>query len=542
MGHPVRLLFALCVLAVVPVLIANVDGNCVTATPEDCKTYKYIPGISSVAKGFDITTMSQKQYPIIQMKTTPGKACIVCPNPLQHHDFQKLPDVFADWSATSQCHWKIDTSSFPSSAEIIASLGKRVKNNWTIGLGPLLVRNVSEQVVYLGSHSSETDFVNKKMLRDKYSFTKHEVHCGYYKFGLKRNIPLNSMFVSWLKRLKNPYNSKNNAEYEELIQLYGTHYIHRGELGGHTEEVTALKTCELSLDGLTVDEVGDCLWSEASTQVFRMGKKTTRHEVCQKAQKRQLSNQLFSKKYDERFVKATSRSLNDISLLFMGSESRSEMLTWMKNLNKEPDIISYSLTPIHELVNFSPTIKKNLKMAITNYIRSRAFRRKCPTCPKDTMPSPLKPCRCLCKQNAQITQDCCPKQRGLAMLTVKVNKGETLYGDVIGQTDGFVTVCLEKKCYRTDTIDNNDNPIWSYTMSFGSVILSRNSKITVNVFDQDYLWSEKLGSCTEALGKTNGSEKKICYLKHGKILYDINVECGPYLTGPSCSEHKASYH
>ncbi|XP_078508612.1 perforin-1-like [Lissotriton helveticus] len=542
MGHIGKHVFSLWVLVVAPVLIANADGRCTTATPEECKTYKFIPGVSSAANGFDITTMSQKQYPIIQMTTAPGKTCIVCQNSHQHQDFQKLPDVFTDWTTIDQCHRKIGTTNFPSSAEVVASLGKWVKNNWALGLRRLPRKNTKEQLVYVGSQSGEAKFANNERLHDKYSFTKHEVHCSYYKYGLKRDIPLEPMFLSWLKRLKHPYNSQNKAVYQELLQLYGTHYIHRGELGGHAEEVTALKTCELSLDGLTVDEVGDCLWSEASTQVFRMGTKTTRHEVCRKAKQRLLSNGLFSRKYDERFVKATSRSSSDISLLFMGSESRSEMLTWMKNLKKEPDVISYSLTPIHELVNFSPTIKKDLKMAITDYIRTRAFRRKCLTCPKDTMPSPLKPCTCLCQQNAQITQDCCPKKRGLAMLTVQVKKGEKLYGDVISQTDGFVKACLGKRCLQTDTIDNNDNPNWNYTMSFGPIGLSPKSKLEVNIFDQDYLWAEKLGSCTEALVKTNGFEKKICYLKHGKIFYDTNVECGPYLTGLSCSEHKASYH
>lgn len=63
------------------------------------------------------------------------------------------------------------------------------------------------------------------------------------------------------------FNTSTEPDYHRLISSYGTHFIRSMELGGRISALTALRTCELALEGPTTNEVEDCLAVEAEVSI-----------------------------------------------------------------------------------------------------------------------------------------------------------------------------------------------------------------------------------------------------------------------------------
>lgn len=79
--------------------------------------------------------------------------------------------------------------------------------------------------------------------------------------------PVHPQFNRALRRCPH-FNTSTEPDYHRLISSYGTHFIRSMELGGCISALTALRTCELALEGLTrPNEVEDCLAVEAEVSI-----------------------------------------------------------------------------------------------------------------------------------------------------------------------------------------------------------------------------------------------------------------------------------
>uniref|UniRef100_A0A8C6UM47 C2 domain-containing protein n=1 Tax=Neogobius melanostomus TaxID=47308 RepID=A0A8C6UM47_9GOBI len=214
-------------------------------------------------------------------------------------------------------------------------------------------------------------------------------------------------------------------------------------------------------------------------------------------------------------------------LMFSADKDPSAYKEWLTSLPQHPDIISYSLDSLHELLPPKTPSHKQLRTAISHYILERGLWRNCSTpCSAGVKTDPRDPCVCQCHNNAAVNQNCCPTQRGLARVIITVQRASGLWGDSTTATDGYVKVFRGETFWRSIVVSNNNNPHFGYVIDWGNVNLLMVNKVRFEVWDQDIL--------------TPGVKQDMCFLNHGQLFFKLDVVCAPSLGGNSCSDYKAS--
>ncbi|XP_029462755.1 perforin-1-like [Rhinatrema bivittatum] len=531
------LVFLICVIH-----SPGASSLCRTGTRCECEKLNFVPGHSLAGEGINVVTLERKGAYLIDTDTweRPDQTCTLCSNALlQGTPLQKLPVSLIDWRIHNTCSRKVSSSVLHSSFQVMEMSASLVQNDWKVDLDVNVKPNVNVQTAFAGSHSRLAKFAMQKDRQDKYSFMNHEISCTYYRYRLSNTPPLTSHFSQNLRNLPNHYSEMTKPNYYYVIDTYGTHYITQLLLGGKMRDVTAIKSCESSLDGIKVDEVKDCLSIEASVTVVAKGKITGTYSTCEELKKTKKFVGSFHEKYSERQSEVEGGKAT-ADLLFAKRQDPKKFDEWMESLKTIPGIISFSLMPIHTLVRFKGPQKENLRKAISDYIIERAIQRNCSSsCPSGAQKSKRDSCSCFCPINKGINSMCCSTGRGFAKLTVNIHRATGLWGDYITKTDAFVKINFEGLNQRTDTVWNNDNPKWGCHFDFGLVQLNQASVLKVEVWDEDNRYDDdKLGSCNQPL--SSGSQEKKCYLNHGSLFFSINVVCGPQLGGPQCMEYVPS--
>ncbi|XP_075784789.1 perforin-1-like [Pelodiscus sinensis] len=519
-------------------IFPGTSSQCQTYMANECKKHTaFVPGHSLVGEGIDVTTMERKGAYLVDSSTWqhPDNTCTLCRNKLQGGQLQRLPLAAVDWRVRVSCRRKLSSSVQQSGMGMMESAASAVQNDWKVGLDVPVKPKVNVQVELAGSHSKLADFVVEHSRMDKYSFVSHEVSCSYYRFRVSETPPLTSHFTEALENLPEKYDSKSKVEYQQLISNYGTHYVSQVRLGGRARDVTAVRVCEAALSSLTADEIKDCLSVEAAVSIG-MGSVKGGYSRCEEEKKKGKVQGSFHETYQERHVEVEGgHSTTDI--LFSGQDAK-VFSAWMESLKASPGLVSYSLQPIHSLVEQDDPKREALKRAVSEYILERALWRNCTqSCPRGTQRSAHDPCSCVCPGNTMTNGMCCSRKRGLGKLIVTVQKASGLWGDYGSATDGFVKVFFENKELRTNTIWNNDNPTWNVHLDFGTVRLNSASKIRVQVWDEDNKWDDdKLGNCDIPL-ESGGPHQKDCYMNHGRVWFQYSLRCGPHLGGRGCSDY-----
>ncbi len=225
---------------------------------------------------------------------------------------------------------------------------------------------------------------------------------------------------------------------------------------------------------------------------------------------------------------------------FSGSSHPKSLKKWVESLKNLPEVVHYSLKPLHFLLSAKHPARKGLKKAVEKYIIQNALMKVCSEpCKIGIKCSPRDRCACVCESSQVIKSNCCPAARGLATLKVYRLRAKGLYGDRFTQTDGTVNVAYDNKSRRTKTIKNNDNPRWPETFAFGPIKIRMANKITFTVYDADSSWnSDLLGKCSFPLRR--GVVRDICVFKYGTFYFTYEVKCAPSLKGPQCNEYRPS--
>ncbi|XP_074812846.1 perforin-1-like [Natator depressus] len=526
--------------AFIPILLFIFPGtssHCQKATANECKKHTaFVPGHSLAGEGIDVITMARKGAYLVDSSLWQHQdgTCTLCRNRLQGGQWQRLPLAVVDWRVSVSCHRKLSSSVQQSAMGMLESAASVVQNDWKVELDVPVKPKVNVQVALAGSHSKLASFVVDHARMDKYSFMSHEVSCGYYRFRVSEMPPLTSHFTLALKNLPEQYNSKSKVEYQQLINNYGTHYLSQLQLGGRARDVTAVRVCEASMSSLSDDEIKDCLSMEAGVSIG-MGSVKGGYSKCEEEKKKGKVQGSFHETYLERHVEVEGGE-STTDLLFSGSDAK-VFSAWMESLKASPGLVSYSLHPIHILLEQGNPKREALKRAVSEYIRERALWRNCTrSCPPGTQRSAHDPCSCICPGDTMTNTMCCSRERGLGKLMVTVKWASGLWGDYFSATDAFVKVFFERRESGTNTIWDNNNPVWNVHLDFGTVRITSASKIRVQVWDKDKWKNELLGSCDIPL-EAGGPHQKDCYLKHGRIWFQYSLRCGPHLGGQSCFDY-----
>ncbi|KAK1801508.1 hypothetical protein P4O66_004570 [Electrophorus voltai] len=274
---------------------------------------------------------------------------------------QKVPLSVLDWRAFSRCNLDISSAVFTSTGALLESSKNVIENDWKADLD--LVSLVQLQLA--GSKSSESGFATSRVKVDKTYFSSHELSCTYYSCRVSHPTPLSSEFHQHLLSLPNSSTADAMQQYRSFIDIYGTHYIRQVTLGGKYKRVTSIRTCLTTLNSVSTSEVKDCLnvglkVGLGIVDASSSGKK------CENILLNRDSMTGFSEGYMNHMTKVSGGNgwLGEISLTRNNSDG---FYTWIGSLKNTPDIISYSLEPLHYLVK-DADVKRNLQTAIERYI------------------------------------------------------------------------------------------------------------------------------------------------------------------------------
>ncbi|KAJ3600946.1 hypothetical protein NHX12_031919 [Muraenolepis orangiensis] len=381
----------------------------------------------------------------------------------------------------------------------------------------------------------------EKTKSDKFSFTSHSISCEFYSYRIVHRPKLHREFRAALKDLPKTYDPEHKQRFYKLIDTFGTHYITKVKLGGSVKSVTSVRQCQASLQGLNMDEVQMCLNVEASASIAGQSL-NSESKHCNKDIQKSDSKSSFSSLFSDRFTEIQGGKNTEPDLLFSSDKDPSSYKEWLSSVPQLPDIVSYSLDPLHELLSTKDPTRKNLRSAISHYILEKALWRNCSgDCQAGSRRSQGEPCACSCQGDPAVTPDCCPTRRGLARVVVTVQRASGLWGDQTTATDGFVRVTFGGSLVKRQTrvLNNNNNPHWDTAFDLGDQDLSAGRSLRFEVWDQDNNWDDDLlGECVKEVG--NGVNEDVCNLQHGRLYYKWEVRCAPSLGGDACMDYKPS--
>lgn len=240
-----------------------------------------------------------------------------------------------------------------------------------------------------------------------------------------------------------------------------------------------------------------------------------------------------------RFTEIKGGQTTEPDLLFSADKDPSAYKEWLNTLPLNPDIVSYSLNSLHELLPTDSPVRKNLRSAISHYILEKGLWKNCSEpCRAGVKSNPRDPCVCQCHNNPGVNSECCPSRKGMARVIITVQRATGLWGDHTTSTDGYVKVFFNNMMvHHSQVIANNNNPHWASEVDLGTQDVSGGKKIRFEVWDEDNKWDDDLlGVCDNVLSA--GVKQEVCSLQHGRLFYAWKVECAPSLDGPSCTTYK----
>ncbi|XP_076121790.1 perforin-1-like isoform X2 [Alosa pseudoharengus] len=526
-------------VAVYLALIPQTTPSCTRGSPRECKEAEFAPGSNLAGEGFDITKMQRKGAFVIDMNLwrRENNTCMLCRNPYQEGKMQKVPAAVVDWRPSQKCSMKVASSLHQSSESLVSSSASSVENNWKVGL------NLgSASLMLAGTNSKLSEYSMEKTKRDKFTFSQQKMSCSYYSYRVSNQPQLHPKFQSAINQLPKKYTGKTKHAFYKLINNFGTHFIPKVTLGGMVQSVTSIRQCMASLQGLSSDEIKMCLDVEAEASIAGRGTARAETKHCQEAKDKIESKNSFSSSFSDRFTEVFGGHTTEPDLLFSADKDPAAYKEWLSSLPLNPDMISYSLDPLHELLSPKLPVRKELRKAIKHYILESGLWQNCSEpCKSGVKRNPKESCVCSCHGDPGVGSDCCPVKRGLARVIITAVRASGLWGDTTSATDAYVKVFNSQNMQlaRTHVIWNNNSPQWNMPFDIGDVILSQTSMVKFEVWDEDSKWDDDLlGTCTVNLKE--GTKDDACSLNHGMFYYKLQVVCGPSLSGKSCSEYVSS--
>ncbi|XP_059809257.1 perforin-1-like [Hypanus sabinus] len=521
--------------------LGGAGAVCHTGSASECQSASPVPGTSLAGEGFDIVTLSAKGAYVVDVESweRPDGTCTLCTNSQMAGERQRLPLAVVDWRAQRSCSRTLSSQLFRSVSELAESINSSLDVSWRADLSLQPQPGQTVSVGLAGSKSKAMSFASHKAKSDRYSFTSHTFQCNLYGYRLKNPPPLSAQFSAHLGRITNTSYEGARHHYRRLVETFGTHYIQLVKLGGSFKDLTAIRTCKAAADGLTVEEVKDCLSVEASYEVIAAAKASAKASFCKGKASSLSHGSSFHQVFNERLTETSGgHSIGDTDTLF--SSDPTVFTSWLKSLTESPGLIGYKLYPIHYLLPDDDHRRDQLMLYLSEYILANAQTPDCSkaTCPAGKSKSASDPCSCLCPENNWTDRLCCAKQKGMGHLVVTVMRGFDLWGDRFTGTDGFVKVSYGRVKAQTSIVYNNNNPQWKARLDLGEVLVTSHLKFTLTVYDEDDLWNEALGTCVVPL--TSGSKDRTCYLKYGKVTYNLSFTCGSHLQGPTCHQYAPS--
>ncbi|KAL0166927.1 hypothetical protein M9458_038771, partial [Cirrhinus mrigala] len=306
-------------------------------------------------------------------------------------------------------------------------------------------------------------------------------------FRLHAHPPLTKEFMGSITALPAKFDSSSEGAYNHFISIYGTHFLRRVDLGGRVHSTTAVKTCQVSMKGLTVHDVSNCLSAEASA-VIKGVKVSGQASYCKGKQQKLERGNSFSGSFSDRVTEILGGNGEQQDILFSPSNV-SGYGVWLRSLKKIPGVVSYTLSSLHMLWDI---------VAMTALANAAVINR--------------------------VDSNCCPSMPGVATLTVIVLSGKGLWGDIFSKTDGYVKVFYGNQAHETPVIWNNNFPQWNHNINFQTVDLTQKTPLRFEVWDRDNRFDDDLLGRGTVVPSQGANQRRFPTLQRvGQVLQGLSV-------------------
>ncbi|XP_010729552.3 perforin 1.5 [Larimichthys crocea] len=501
--------------SVVMLEVCRVQG-CRTGSWSECEKAPFVPGHNLAGEGFDVVRMRRTGAYVINVKghTADNHTCTLCPNRFQQGQIQKLPAAVLDWRPFSRCSKQLSSALHHSVDSLLRSSNSLVNNNWGLGLS---LENIGNGVLG-GSRSDLAKFARSQHSVDKATFAIHEISCTYYSYRLADHPQLSAEFTKHLKRLPQTFNSsQDRALYRRLIDTYGTHYIHQVQLGGKVRRITAFRTCLATLKGFSESDVKNCLNVELKMALGFLPGNASFSNKCGNLLKGNMSMGFYQGFMTHKIeIIGGERYFPDIVYQQDPSEAYH---SWMNSLHNNPDVVSYGIFPLHHLVD-DPQVSANLKSTVTQYIKENQLK-------EDQFGFKN------CSPTPNLDHNCCPLRAGRGTLRLVIHRAAGLRADTFTKTDAYVKIFYNDIYEETETVMDDNDPVWNVTYGFGSVELGQ--QLRFEVWDRDVLYNDVAGRCV--VFPERGTHSLSCQLNKGVLYFTYTVKCDAHLTGFRCGRY-----
>ncbi|XP_028313581.1 perforin 1.5 [Gouania willdenowi] len=490
--------------------------GCHTGTASECEKAPFVPGHNLAGEGFDVVRMRRTGAYVINVKArlADNHTCTLCPNRFQQGQIQRLPAAVLDWRPFSRCSKQLSSALHHSVDSLLRSSYSLVNNNWNVGLS---LDNVGRAVLG-GSRSDLAKFARSQHSVDKATFALHEISCTYYSYRLADHPQLSAEFTKHLKRLPPSLNtSQSKAIYRRLIDTYGTHYIHQVHLGGKVRRVTAFRTCLATLKGFSESEIKNCLNMELRMALGFLPSNASFSNKCDHLLKGNLSMG-FYQGFMTHKIEVTGGERYFPDILYQQDPSEAYHM-WMNSLQANPDVVSYAIFPLHQLAE-DVQIGANLRSAVTEYIKENQLQEDQVRF-KNCSPTP------------NLDHNCCPLRAGRGTLRLQIHRAAALKADTFTKTDAYIKIFYNGMYEETNTVMDDNNPVWNVTVGFGSVELGQ--ELRMEVWDRDVLYNDVVGICV--IAPERGTHSLSCQLRKGVLYFSYTVKCDAHLTGFRCGRY-----
>ncbi|XP_071246232.1 perforin-1-like [Salvelinus alpinus] len=521
-------------------LLSHLDSalTCRIAGKSQCDSAPFVPGHNLAGEGFDVVTLKRKGAYLIDLKTylSPNETCTLCSNPLYRNELQKIPLSVVDWRPYSHCTEDISSHSHASVSNLAQSTTNEISTKWKGGFGyeakvsvsvpagpgsVKMEKDVGASIEMGGSQSDVAIFAKTKTKEDRHSFFSQNRRCRHYSYRTPNSPTLSDEFRKDIERLES-YSKTSKAQYRRLIDTYGTHYIRQVDLGGRLTMITAIHTCQASHSGLSTNQVESCLSRGFKVNVGMSV--SSSDERCSKVLDKRDSKTSYSSSFLSHHTKVVGGTGWPGELSLNRNDSVG-FRSWMRTLKNFPDVIHYSLTPLHLLIP-NTAVQQGVKEAVQDYMKESAL-------PEST--GELS-CGDL---YSNLDSNCCLRKVSQGRLVVTVVRAWELYGDIqwiAGDTEGYAVVTYGSKTHQTDVIPSN-NPVWNAIFDMGP--FDKDLSLKVAVWDSDlFKKNDNLGDCTVDIKQ--GTHGNWCNNGEEGFYFLYTLTCDPHLTGDKCEKYKPS--
>ncbi|XP_026177880.1 perforin 1.5 [Mastacembelus armatus] len=495
--------------------VCSVQG-CQTGSQSECEKAPFVPGHNLAGEGFDVVRMRRTGAYVINVKAhlTDNHTCTLCPNRFHAGQIQKLPAAVLDWRPFSRCSKQLSSALHYSVDSLLRSSNSLVNNNWGLGLS---LDNIGKSLLG-GSRSDLAKFARSQHSADKATFAIHEISCTYYSYRLADHPQLSAEFRKHLKRLPQSFNtSQNKALYRRLIDTYGTHYIHQVQLGGKVRRITAYRTCLATLRGFSESEIKNCLNVELRMALGFLPANASFSNKCENLLKGNMSMG-FYQGFMTHKIEVIGGEQYFPDILYQQDPSEAYH-SWMNSLYDNPDVVSYAIFPLHHLVE-DPQISANLRNTVTEYIKENQLKEDHLSF-KNCLPAP------------NLDHNCCPLRAGRGTFRLEIHRAAGLKADTFTKTDAYVKIFYNGLYEETETVMDDNRPVWNVTYYFGSVEVGQ--ELRFEVWDRDVLYNDLAGRCV--VFPERGTHSLSCQLRRGVLYFTYTIKCDAHLTGVRCGRY-----